>query len=100
MLLAPVAHATRTPPITTPAALARYLHDTPMKRSPLGAMPPGARKRFLASLRFGDRGLGGFATDDLDQTLTHAVRRSAIMGAGSPRESSPWPPPRPTVSPS
>lgn len=84
-LLAPVALATGTPPITTPAALARYLRDTPIERSPLGALPPGARKRFLASLRFGDRGLGGFATDDLDQTLTHAQTEAvlALFGAQS-----------------
>lgn len=82
-LLAPVAHVTSTPPIATPAALARYLLDTPIERSPLGALPPGARKRFLASLRFGDRGLGGFATDDLDQTLTHAQTEAvlALFGA-------------------
>lgn len=82
-LLAPVAHATSSPPIATPAALARYLLDTPIERSPLGALPPGARKRFLASLRFGDRGLGGFATDDLDQTLTHAQTEAvlALFGA-------------------
>ncbi|MGA0586032.1 TlpA family protein disulfide reductase [Dyella sp. KRB-257] len=82
-LLAPIASAADTPPITTPEALARYLRDTPIERSPLGALSPGARKRFLASLRFGDRGLGGFATDDLDQTLTHAQTEAvlALFGA-------------------
>ena len=28
------------PPITTPAALAGYLRDTPIDRSPLGALSP------------------------------------------------------------
>ena len=37
-LLAPVVLATGTPPITTPAALARYLRDTPIERSPLDTL--------------------------------------------------------------
>lgn len=65
----PVAAAT-PPPIATPAALARYLHDMPPGRSPLDAFSPGARKRFLAQLRFGREGLGGFSTDDLAHELT------------------------------
>ena len=64
----PVAAAT-PPPIATPAALARYLHDMPPGRSPLDAFSPGARKRFLAQLRFGREGLGGFSTDDLAHEL-------------------------------
>lgn len=71
------------PPITTPDSLARYLRETPIERSPLGALPPGARKRFLAILTFGDRGVRGIDAGDLDQELTHeqAVAVLALLGA-------------------
>lgn len=47
-------------------------------------MPVGARKRFLAQLRFGAHGVGGFGTADLQDTLTHAqiVRVLALFGLG------------------
>lgn len=82
-LAASGARAAPAPAIDSPTALASYLAHTPIERSPLGALPPGARKRFLASLRFGDRGLGGFSLDDLDQTLTHAQAEAvlALFGA-------------------
>lgn len=82
-LLASSARAADTPPISTPAALASYLRDTPIERSPLGALSPGARKRFLASLTFGDRGVRSIDAGDLDQELTHdqAVAVLALFGA-------------------
>ncbi|HEU4669873.1 MAG TPA: hypothetical protein VFR91_04165 [Dyella sp.] len=84
-LSAPGARAASAPPISSPAALKAYLADTPIEHSPLGALSPGARKRFLASLRFGDGGLGGFSVDDLDQMLTHAQAEAvlALFGAGA-----------------
>lgn len=72
-----------TAPIATPEALACYLRDTPMERSPLRALSPGGRKRFLAQLRFGRRGLGGFSLDDLANELTPAQAEAvmALFGA-------------------
>ncbi|HET6432289.1 hypothetical protein [Dyella sp.] len=81
-LAAPQARA-REVTITTPEALARYLHDTPIERSPLGALPPGARRRFLGSLKFGPRGLAGFAIDDLDQELDHAQAEAVLTLFGA-----------------
>ena len=62
--------------------LARYLADSAPGGSALDAMPVGARKRFLAQLRFGARGVGGFGTADLQDTLTHAqiVQVLALFG--------------------
>ncbi len=82
-LLAPLANAAGTPPITTPEALARYLRHTPIERSPLGAFSPAARKRFLAGLEFGRSGLRNFNTDDLANELTPAQSEAvmALFGA-------------------
>jgi hypothetical protein len=38
----------------------------------------GAKQRFLASLQWGTHGLAGFATDDLDEHLTHAQIQAAL----------------------
>jgi hypothetical protein len=57
-------------PITTRAQLDAYLHDTPPTQSPLNWMTPGGRRRFLASIVFGERGVGGFSLDDLCYDLT------------------------------
>lgn len=50
--------------------------------SPLDALSPGARERFLASLTFGSQGLGGFDPTDLALELDSAQIRSllAIFG--------------------
>lgn len=85
VLLAPIAHAASALPITTPDALASYLRHTPIERSPLGALSPGARKRFLAQLRFGRSGLRGFSLDDLASELTPAQAQAlmTLFGAQS-----------------
>lgn len=57
-------------PITSRARLEAYLRDTPASASPLGALTAAGRRRFLASLVFTDRGLGGFGMDDLRYDLT------------------------------
>lgn len=59
-------------PIRSPAELDRYLKATPPNESPLSLLPAGARRRFLRTLTWGDRGLGGFDTSDLQQYLTDA----------------------------
>lgn len=73
--LAPIAAASPAAkvqvPIHSQAELERYLHDTPMDRSPLGALSPGGRKRFLAGLEFGPRGLASLSFDDPAHELTH-----------------------------
>lgn len=58
-------------PIRSEEELVRYLKETSGKDSPLNALSIGARKRFIASLQFRPGGLGGFATDDLTEALTH-----------------------------
>jgi hypothetical protein len=57
-------------PIASRAQLEAYLHDTPAAASPLSAFTLEGRRRFLASLVFHERGLGGFGTDDLGYDLT------------------------------
>jgi hypothetical protein len=56
-------------PIRTAGDLQQHLADADT-RSPLDAMPLGARQRFLASLSFGIEGVGGFSSADLNDTLT------------------------------
>ena len=67
----------RTPPIRSRAQLQHYLHVTPLEQSPLGALSPGGRKRFLAMLVFTDRGLGSLSLADpaneLDQSQIDAL---------------------------
>ena len=58
--------------IRSPEELTRYLAQAANTRSALDAMPVGARKRFLAQLRFSAGGVGGFGTADLEDTLSHA----------------------------
>lgn len=87
-------------PIRSPAELHRHLQEQGT-RSPLWAMPLGARERFLASLQFGANGIGGFATADLTDSLTnpqiHAVlslfglEAHAPMLAGLTAERAPRP---------
>lgn len=50
--------------------------------TPLDALPPLARRRFLDSLVFGENGLGGYAFDDLVMELTpsQAAKILALFG--------------------
>ncbi|CAM5456265.1 hypothetical protein [Rhodanobacter lindaniclasticus] len=59
------------PSIRSKAELAHYLQQTPAGTSPLDELSPGGRKRFLAQLDFGERGLRGFSFDDPQNELTH-----------------------------
>ena len=58
--------------IRSPQELTRYLSETPAGTSPLDALSPGGRKRFLAQLVFGKRGLRSFSVDDPNIELRHA----------------------------
>ena len=46
-------------PIASRAQIDAYVRHTPVEASPLSAFTPAGRRRFLASLVFGERGLGG-----------------------------------------
>lgn len=64
--------------IQTPSELASYLKTTPVNESPLSLLPAGARKRFLDTLVWGRKGLGGFDTADLEQYLTDTQIREVL----------------------
>jgi hypothetical protein len=57
-------------PISTQAQLDAYVRDTPASGSPLNWLTPEAKKRFLAGVVFGERGLGGLDLGDLPYDLT------------------------------
>ena len=57
-------------PLRSQAALQAYLGSHAGQPTPLDALPPLARQRFLDSLLFGRTGLGGFDTADLATELT------------------------------
>lgn len=57
-------------PIATRAQLDAYVHETPAASSPLSWLTPGAQRRFLDSVVFGEHGLGGMSLDDLSYELT------------------------------
>ncbi|MBN8895188.1 MAG: hypothetical protein J0I71_10195 [Rhodanobacter sp.] len=80
-----VASSTAPAPITSRAALARYLHDTQPGTSPLDDLSPGGRKRFLAQLDFGPHGLRGMSLEDPANELTRPqiVQLLALFGAQS-----------------
>ena len=64
--------------ITSADALAAYLRKTPAGQSPLDFFSAGAKQRFLSSLRFGSKGLGGFSTDGLQAELTDDEIRQVL----------------------
>jgi hypothetical protein len=72
-------------PIVTRAQLDTYLHDTPAASSPLSWLTPGAQRRFLDSVVFGQLGLGGMSLDDLSYELTReqAYTLLRLFGAQS-----------------
>jgi hypothetical protein len=68
-------------PIRSRAALERYLHETPVQATPLAPLPPASRRRFLAQLNFGPRGID-INLDEPSAELTHAqtVQLFALFG--------------------
>jgi hypothetical protein len=72
-------------PITSSAQWDAYVRDTPAANSPLSWLTPGGRQRFLASLVFGEHGVGGFSLDDLEYDLTReqAYTLLRLIGAES-----------------
>jgi hypothetical protein len=78
-------HATTTVPatITSRSQLNQYLEQTAGKGSPLDALSPGGRERFLESLRFGEKGLGSFRYTDLLAELTAAQTKRILSLFGA-----------------
>jgi len=73
-------------PIKSKEDLDRYLEElrqNPEARSPLNLLSPAARDRFLNSLVFTERGLGGYYYGDLQAQLTasQAYRLLSLFGA-------------------
>ncbi|WP_254458141.1 hypothetical protein [Xanthomonas sacchari] len=71
-------------PIRSPTQLQAYLRTHAGQPTPLDALAPGARERFLDGLVFGRNGLGGFDTQDLPQ-LTRAQGRALLALFGVER---------------
>lgn len=78
------ATAAESLPIRSSAQLGTYLRAHAGQRTPLDALTPGARERFLDGLVFGRNGLGGFDTQDLPQ-LTRAQGRALLALFGVER---------------
>jgi hypothetical protein len=67
---APQAAATPFRTIRSQSELQRYLSATAGSGSPLSALSSGARRRFLSSIRFNEKGITGFRYADLQSELT------------------------------
>ncbi len=57
-------------PIKSYSELQSYLQTFPMSASPLNKLSPAARKRFLDSLQFNEKGLTTFRSADLESELS------------------------------
>ncbi|MDN5781325.1 MAG: hypothetical protein L0H23_04775 [Luteimonas sp.] len=70
-----IGNATAT--IRSQSDLSEYLQATPIARTPLGKLSPGAQRRFLGSLTFNEKGLTGFdyraLSDELSASEIHQV---------------------------
>ena len=58
----------RVAPIRTAEQLQAFLQQT--GRTPLDALSSESKKRFIASLRFSDKGLSTYRFDDIERELT------------------------------
>lgn len=78
------ARTSATSPIRSQLQLDAYLKAH--ARTPLDGLSPGARERFLLSLRFGGKGLGGFDPTDLAEELTQQQIRDVMAMFGEDME--------------
>lgn len=80
-----LAASTAPTPIRTQAELQRYLRETPLQDTPLAALPPASRKRFLAQLQFRAHGVD-IIYGELAAELTHPqiVPLYALFGQSAP----------------
>lgn len=70
--------AAPAPPLESWAELDAWLAAQAGRPTPLDALPPLARQRFLDSLVFGSRGLGGFSFGELQLELTPSQARAVL----------------------
>jgi hypothetical protein len=71
-------------PIKSRAKLETYLKNTPPSRNPLDRLSSSAKKRFLKSLRFNEKGLTSFSYADLEGlTATEIYRILSLFGVQS-----------------
>lgn len=70
-------------PIKSHDELHAYVENTPKFMSPLEALSPSGRERFLRSLTFNESGITGFSYDDLEAELTPSqiYRVLSLFGA-------------------
>jgi hypothetical protein len=72
-------------PIRTQAELQRYLRETPIQNTPLGALPPASRKRFISELAFRPHGIGiNFGEPVAELTHPQIVQLYALFGQPPP----------------
>lgn len=70
-------------PIATREQLDAYIRTTPAEKSPLNWLTPAGQQRFLASIIFSERAVGGFSTEDLRYDLTRAQAYRLLQLFGS-----------------
>lgn len=73
----------RAAPIRSRAQLEAYLQSHTGRPTPLDCLSPGARERFLSSIKWGSKGLGGFGSDDLIGELANAQIHDLLMLFGA-----------------
>jgi hypothetical protein len=66
------------PPLISQAKLDAWLKANASTRTPLDLLSPEAKQRFLADLVWGEKGLGGFGTEDLGWELTRSQIRDVL----------------------
>lgn len=62
--------ALKLAPVKSAAALAEYMKSVPSDQSPLSALSPGAKARFINGLTFNEKGLTSYNYADLKAELT------------------------------
>lgn len=71
--------------IHSQAELQRYLRETPIQATPLAALPPTSRKRFLEQLQFGPHGVGiNYGEPVAELTHPQIVQLYALFGQPPP----------------
>jgi len=75
----------RTAAVRSDEALEKYLASTDQSASVFRVLSPSARKRFLQSLRFGEKGLASFDYRDLRRELTPSQIYTLLSVFGAQR---------------
>lgn len=77
-----------TAPVHSAADLNNYMTTMPANRSPLDALSPAARQRFIASLKFNQDGLTSYNYQDLEAELTTKQAYAILSLFGAQHSSS------------